>query len=409
MANSTEEAMPSYALTRLLLTHMEYFPSIVAVTVHRTDDNDAYKGIEAFLAKVQGISATGSFFWRPETAQIAASEQVYHLFDLDPERSLTFELIGTRVHPDDIPLFHKKIEKARSAVSDVDFELRLPIPDGSVRYLRVMAHGIKDQAGQLEYIGAVHDQTSRRLSEQTLDQANAVLTHVARLTTLGILAPSIAHEVTQPLAGIMTNANTCLRALATDPPNLDGARAAARRTIRDVERAHDLITRLRMLTGKKEVSSDSLDLNEAIREAVALLSTELQKYRVVLRTEFDSELPHVKGDRVQLQQVVLNLLANSAEAMREIEDRPRQLLIRTERHQGGQVRVTVRDVGLGFDPRDAERLFEASYTTKSNGMGVGLFISRTIVERHRGHLWAEPNEGHGATFSFAIPHEPQMI
>jgi hypothetical protein len=231
MANSTEEAMPSHALTSFLLTLIEYFPRVVAVAVQRAQGDDGYKGIEAFLAKAQRISATGSFFWRPETAQITASEQIYHLFDLDPALPLTLELIGTRVHPDDIPLFHKKIKQARTAVSDVDFELRFRIPDGSVRYLHVMAHGIRDQAGQVEYIGAVHDLTRRRLSEQALGQASGALTHMARLTTLGILAPSIAHEVTQPLAGIMTNANTCLRTLATDPPNLDGARAAARRTI----------------------------------------------------------------------------------------------------------------------------------------------------------------------------------
>jgi signal transduction histidine kinase len=409
MANSTEETMPSDALTRWLLTHIADFPRVAAVALHRAEGDDAYQGIEAFLAKAQRISATGSFFWRPETAQITASEQVYHLFELDPALPLTVELMATRVHPDDIPLFQQKIEQARSAVNDVDFELRLRIPVGSVRYLHIMAHGVRDQTGRVEYIGAVHDLTSRRLSEQALAQANTALTHVARLTTLGILAPSIAHEVTQPLAGIMNNANTCLRTLATEPPNLDGARAAARRTIRDVERAHDLITRLRMLVGKKEVTSESLDLNDAIREVVALLSSELQKHRVVLRTEFARDLPHVRGDRVQLQQVVLNLLTNSSEAMREIEDRPRQLLIRTERHEGAQVRVTVRDAGLGFHPRDAERLFEASYTTKSNGMGIGLFISRTIVECHRGHLWAEPNQGHGATFSFAIPQELQMV
>jgi len=305
-------------------------------------------------------------------------------------------------------VFYEKIEQARSAISDVDFEPRLRLPDGSVKYLRVIAHGIRDQAGQLEYIGAVHDLTSRRLSEEALGQANAALTHMARLTTLGILAPSIAHEVTQPLAGIMTNANTCLRTLATDPPRLDGARAAARRALRDVERAHDLITRLRILAAKKEVTSESLDLNDAIGEAVALLSSELQKHRVVLRTEFAGDLPRVRGDRVQLQQVVLNLLANSSEAMSDVEDRPRHLLIRTERHEGAKVCVAVRDAGMGFHPRDAERLFEALYTTKSNGMGIGLFISRTIVERHRGRLWAEPNEGHGATFSFSIPHELQM-
>jgi len=408
MANRTKAATPSYALSRFLLALMQYFPHVAAIAVHRAQSSEAGKRLEAFLAKVQRIGATGSFFWRVATAEITASEQVYHIFDLDPALPLTLELLATRVHPDDRPLFHERIEQARSALSDVDFEPRLRIPDGSVKYLHVMAHGISDQASQLEYIGAVHDVTSRRLSEEALGQARAALTHMARLTTLGILAPSIAHELTQPLAAIMINANTCLRTLATDPPNLDGARAAAQRVLRDVERAHDLITRLRMLVVKKEVTSESLDLNDAIREAVILLSSELQKRRVVLRTEFAGDLPRVRGDRVQLQQVVLNLLANSSEAMSDVEDRPRHLLIRTERYDGAQVRVTVRDVGMGFHPGHAERLFEPLYTTKTNGMGIGLFISRTIVERHRGRLWAESNEGQGATFSFSIPHEAQM-
>jgi C4-dicarboxylate-specific signal transduction histidine kinase len=393
MANSPKAAMPSYALA--------------AIVVNRAQSSEACSRIEAFLAKVQRISATGSFFWRAATAEVTASEQVYHIFDLDPALPLTLELMANRVHPDDLPSFHERIEQARIAVRDVDFELRLRISDGSVKCLHVMADGIRDQAGQLEYIGAVHDVTSRRLSEEALGQARAAWAHMARHTTLGILAPSVAHEVTQPLAGIMTNSNTCLRALAADPPNLDGARAAARRALRDVERARDLITRLRMLVGEKEVAPESLDLNEAIREAVALLSGELQMQRVVLRTEFAIDLPRVRGDRVQLQQVVINLLANCSEAMSDVEDRPRHLLIKTERHEGAQLCVTVRDAGVGFHPRDAERLFEPLYTTKSNGMGMGLFISRAIVEIHRGRLWAAPNDGWGATFSFSIPAEPR--
>jgi C4-dicarboxylate-specific signal transduction histidine kinase len=369
MANSTKAAMPSYALSRFLL---------------------------------------GSFLWRAATGEITASGQVHRIFDLDPALPLTLELMATRVHPDDLDLFHERFEQTRSGVGDLDFEPRLRIPDGSVKYLHVMAHGIRDPAGQLEYIGAVHDVTSRRQSEEALGQARAALTHMARLTALEILVPSIAREVTQPLAGIMTNANTCLRALATDPPRLDGARAAARRALRDVDRAHDLITRLRMLAAKTEAASELLDLNDAIREAVALLSSELQKHRVALRTEFAGDLPRVRGDRAQLQQVVLNLLANSSQAMSNVEDRPRHLLIRTERHDGAQVCVTVRDAGMGFHPRDAERLFEPSYATKSNGMGVGLFISRMIVERHLGRLWTAPNDGPGATFSFSIPAEPRV-
>jgi signal transduction histidine kinase len=408
MTNNIQAAMASYALTRPLVALMQHFPHVAAIAAHRAQSTEACRRIEAFLAKVQRISATGSFLWRAATAEITASEQVYHLLDLDPALPLTLELIGTRIHPDDLPGFHERIEQARRAVGDFDIEPRLRILDGSARYLHVVAHGIRDDAGQLDYIGAVHDVTSRRLSEEALGQARATLTHMGRLTTLGMLTPSIAHEITQPLAGIMTNANTCLRTLATDPPSLDGARAAARRTLRDVDLARDLITRLRMLVAQKEVTFESLDLNEAIRESVALLSSELQKHRVVLRTEFADDLPRVRGDRVQLQQVLLNLLANSSEAMSDVEERPRHLLIRTERREGSQVCVTIRDAGVGFHPREAERLFEPLYTTKSNGMGVGLYISRTIVECHRGRLWAAPNDGSGATFSFSIPAEPRV-
>jgi signal transduction histidine kinase len=193
--------------------------------------------------------------------------------------------------------------------------------------------------------------------------------------------------------------------LGADPPGLDGARAAARRALRDVDRARDLITRLRKLGSRKEATFDSLDLNDAIREAIALTSSELQKHRVVLNTELDGELPRVRGVQVQLQQVLLNLLVNALEAMSDVEDRPKHLLIKTERQEGARVCVIVRDAGRGFHPGDAERLFEASYTTKTHGVGIGLFISRTIVELHQGRLWAALNEGHGATFSFSIPHD----
>jgi signal transduction histidine kinase len=217
------------------------------------------------------------------------------------------------------------------------------------------------------------------------------------------LTASIAHEVSQPLSGIITNASTCLRMLAADPPNVDGARETARRTIRDGNRASEVVTRLRALFSKKETTIESVDLNEATREVVALSLCELQRNRVILRTELASDLPVVTGDRVQLQQVVLNLLRNASDAMSAVEDRPRQLLIRTERDEGGRVRLTVQDAGVGLDPQAMDRLFEAFYTTKNEGMGMGLSISRSIIERHHGRLWAAPNDGPGATFSFSIP------
>lgn len=226
---------------------------------------------------------------------------------------------------------------------------------------------------------------------------------MARVTSLGALTASIAHEVNQPLSGIITNASTCLRMLAADPPNIDGARETARRTIRDGNRASDVIMRLRALFTKKTVVTESIDLNEATREVIALSRSELQRNRVIVQTELADNLPCVVGDRVQLQQVILNLLLNASDAMSGIDDHPRQLVISTELYEGDQVRLGVKDSGVGFDSHDVNRLFEAFYTTKSTGMGIGLSVSLSIIESHQGHIWATPNEGPGATFFFSIP------
>jgi signal transduction histidine kinase len=218
-----------------------------------------------------------------------------------------------------------------------------------------------------------------------------------------VLTASIAHEVNQPLAGIITNAGTCLRMLGADPPDIDGARETARRTIRDGNRASDVMARLRALFSKKEFTLESLDLNEATREVIALSLSDLQRHRVILQSELADDLPAITGDRIQLQQVILNLIRNASDAMIDVYDWPRQLLIRTGREGSDRVRVTVRDAGIGLLPQNLDSLFDAFYTTKSAGMGIGLFVSRSIVERHEGRLWAEPNDGPGATFSFSIP------
>ena len=197
--------------------------------------------------------------------------------------------------------------------------------------------------------------------------------------------------------------------LATDPPQVEGARETARRTIRDGNRMSDVITRLRALFGKKEPTIESVNLNEAVLDVIALSMVELQKNRVMLRPELADDLPLVTGDRVQLQQVILNLLRNGSDAMSTVEDRPRQLVIRTERDEGDRVRLTVQDAGVGFDPQAADRLFDAFYTTKGDGMGIGLSVSRSIIERHHGRLWATLNDGPGATFSFSIPRTPEGL
>jgi signal transduction histidine kinase len=226
---------------------------------------------------------------------------------------------------------------------------------------------------------------------------------------LTTLTASIAPEVNQPLSGIITNASTCLRMLGTDPPNVDGARETARRTIRDGNRASDVITRLRALFSKKEFTLEPLDLNEATREVIALSLSELQRNRIIVQSELADDLPNVTGDRIQLQQVILNLVRNASDAMVGVHDRPRKLLIRTEREDGDRVRLAVRDAGMGLDRQSMDKLFDAFFTTKSDGMGIGLSVSRSIVERHHGRLWAEPNDGPGATFSLSIPRDPERV
>ena len=376
---------------------------IASIAIERALSEAALKRSEAFLAEAQHLSRIGSFAWRVATNEITWSEQLYRIFEFDPQVTVTLELIGTRVHPEDLTLLQNMIERASSAASDFQYEHRLLMPDHSVKYLHMIAHGTRNEDGELEYIGAVQDVTNRQLSEEALGKARSELAHVARVMSLGALTASIAHEVNQPLSGIITNANTCLRMLAADPPNVDGARETARRTIRDGDRAAAVITRLRALFSKKDATIESVDLNEATREVIALSLSELQRNRVILRSELADNLPPVAGDRVQLQQVILNLVRNASDAMSGVDDRPKQLLIRTEPDEGGQVRLSVQDAGVGFDPQSMDRLFDSFYTTKNDGMGIGLSVSRSIIASHHGRLWATLNEGPGATFSFSIP------
>ncbi len=349
------------------------------------------------------LSRVGSFSWRVATDEITWSEQLYRIFEFDPQQTVTLELIGTRVHPEDIPLLHDMTERARSAASDFQYEHRLLMPDQSVKYLHLIAHGTRNENGEVEYIGAVQDVTNRRKSEEALGKARSELAHVARVMSLGALTASIAHEVNQPLSGIITNASTCMRMLEADPPNIDGARETVRRTIRDGHRAADVITRLRALFSSNAPVTERVDLNDATREVITLLLSELQGNRIILRVELAHDLPAVTGDRVQLQQVVLNLIRNASDAMRRVDDRPRQLLIRTNQDAEGRVRLSVQDTGEGLEPENINQLFNAFYTTKSDGMGIGLSVSRSIIEKHNGSLWATANDGPGATFSISIP------
>ena len=375
----------------------------------RKHAEDELQRKEAFLAEGQRLSSTGTFSWRLDTDEVVFSEEACRIFEFELNAPVTLERIAGRILPDDIPMLSEEINQARTAGNDHGFETRLRMANGTVKYVHASSHATRHQDGHLEYIGAIQDVTERRLSEEALGKLRSELAHMARITSLGALTASIAHEVNQPLAGIVTNASTCLRTLSADPPNIDVAREAARRAIRDGNRASEVIARLRALFSKKEATAESVDLNDAAREVIALCSDDLQRNRVLLRQEFANELRPVTGDRVQLQQVIFNLLRNASDAMSEVDDRPRVLVIRTERDEDECVRLTVEDTGVGITHGEMERLFDAFYSTKSDGMGMGLSVSRSIIEHHSGRLWATPNDGPGATFSFSIPCEFDSI
>jgi PAS domain S-box-containing protein len=356
----------------------------------------------ARLAEAQRLSKTGSFITDLLVDEHDWSEEAFRIFEFDPAVKVTVQMVRDMVYPEDLPLFDSVIARGMAGM-DVDFVFRIVTARGAVKHVRGMARVIEQIAGRPLFIGALQDVTESKMAEEALNRARSELAHVARVTALNALTASIAHEVNQPLSGIITNASTCRRMLDGDPPNIDGARETARRIIRDGNRASDVITRLRALFSKKEFTLERLDLNEATREVMALSLSDLQRNRVILRSELAEDLPSVMGDRVQLQQVILNLLRNGADAMTTVEDRPRELLIRTDQNEDDQVRFTVKDVGIGFTPEAGNKLFEAFYTTKKDGMGIGLSVSRSIIEAHRGCLRAMPNDGPGATFFFCIP------
>jgi PAS domain S-box-containing protein len=284
-----------------------------------------------------------------------------------------------------------------------EMEARLRRFDGSYRWFLFRADPMRDDSGAiLKWYGTNTDIDDRRRAEEALRNTQEELARMMRVMTIGQLTASIAHEVSQPLSGIITNASTCLRMLNSEPPNVDGARDTVQRTLRDGKRATDVVTRLRTLLSKKQIRIERVDLNEAAREVIALLSDELRKNSVTVQQKFNDRLPPVKGDRVQLLQVILNLLRNASDSMVTVDDRPRQLIIRTDA-EGSHATVFVQDSGVGFDPAMTDRLFDSFFTTKQEGMGIGLSLSRSIVEAHSGHLWAARNDGPGATFAFSIP------
>jgi PAS domain S-box-containing protein len=307
------------------------------------------------------------------------------------------------LHPDDIVKVEEWHEVLRTG-QPFENEIRLRRIDGEYRWLLTRALPLRNNLGNtVKWYFTSIDIEDRMRAEEMVRKSHTELAHAARVLAMGELVASIAHEINQPIAGIVLNGNACLRWLAGDPANLDEAREAIRRIVRDGNRTGEIVRRIRSLSKKSGAEKkEPMDLNDAIREMIALAAGEIQRSGVVLQTELESDLPLVFGDKIQLQQVVLNLIINGIESMKAVADRSRSLIIKTQSLEFDQVRATVQDSGVGLDPESGHRVFDAFYTTKSDGMGMGLSISRSIIENHGGRVRAAANEGPGTTFEFTL-------
>jgi PAS domain S-box-containing protein len=386
---------------------LKWYGKLTDIEDHKQAEQ-ALRRSEAYLAEAQRLTHTGSFTSDGSSREILYwSEEDFRIWGFDPQQGPpTREMVLQRIHPEDREKVLEKLQKAFHERTGYAAEFRIVLPDGTVRHIHSVGHPVLSASGDvIEVLGTHVDVTERRRAEEALRQAQAALAHVTRVVTMGELVASIAHEVNQPLTGVVAHAGTCLRWLAAQPPNMEEARQYLELIVRDGKRAGEVIGRIRALVKKVPTRKDRLDINTAILEVIALTHSELQRNRVELRTHLSSDLPLVWADRVQLQQVILNLIVNAMEAMSGVGDRPRELVVGAGGSDSNEVFVEVRDSGPGLDPANLPRLFESFYTTKPDGMGMGLSISRSIIEAHDGRLWATPNQPDGAVFRFTLPVE----
>jgi PAS domain S-box-containing protein len=355
------------------------------------------------LEYAQRLSRTGSVGFKVATGEIMWSEETARIYGYDADTRPSVELVLQRVHPGDVALVQQQIDRARQGEQEFDFEHRLVMPDGKVRHVHVLAHIVKGDSDNKEIFGALMDVSAAKQAREALDKAQAELAHVTRMTTLGELAASIAHEVNQPLTAIVTDGAAGLRWLGQEPRVLEEVRNSLEAMIGEAQRASRVIERIRALSKKTDPEKAPLDINNVIHDAVRFVEREVLSHRASLRLELATGLPLVPGDRVQLQQVVINLVINGVQAMESVTDRPRELLLRSQQYEADHVLVEVHDSGTGFDPGSASRLFNAFFSTKPGGMGMGLSICRSIIDAHEGRVWASNRAGQGAIFQFILP------
>jgi PAS domain S-box-containing protein len=389
-------------LTETTVEALSFAAGIIAQGIERRRAEEALRLSEAFLAEGERLGQIGSYYWSVATDRIEWSDELYRIYEFEIGVPLTLELIRTRVHPQDLSLYEKMAEKARTGGEDFEWQHRLLMPDQTIKYMHSVAHANRDQDGQLEYMAVIQDVTERKRSQEALDRARSELAQVSKLTMMGEMAASIAHEVNQPLTAVVSNSSACLRLLAKSSLEPEVLRRALEEIVADGTRASSVIARIRAFIKKEPAEKNELNINEVIQEVLVLAGRELNENQVLLEHELRSDLPSVMADRVQMQQVLLNLIMNSIEAMAAVTNRPRLLWVHSRIGDSGDVLVAVSDSGTGFGS-EADRVFTPFFTTKATGMGMGLSISRSLIEGHGGRLWATPNSPHGAVFSFTLP------
>jgi len=355
---------------------------------------------EAYLAEAQRLSHTGSFGWDVSSGKLYWSEETFRIFECDRSEQPTVDLVLQRTHPAERALVRQTLDRVARERTDLDLERRLLMYDGRIKSIHIVGHPVFDKSGDLvEFMGTVMDVTERVRAEEE----RQAFAHANRIATMGQLTASIAHEVNQPIAAARNNAASALRFLSGSPPDLQEVREALDCVVSDVDRAGNVIGGIRKLITKTPAPRDDrLDVNEAIREMIVLTRGEALKNGVSVQMQLEG-LPLIPGDRVQLQQVVLNLILNAVEAMSSVDGARRELSISTQRRGADEVLVTVRDSGPGIDPANLGRVFDSFYTTKPSGIGLGLSICRSIIDAHGGRLWTAANEPRGATFQFTLP------
>ncbi|MGC2369706.1 MAG: AAA family ATPase [Candidatus Sulfotelmatobacter sp.] len=398
-----------HILARALATSscdLEYLGAVTDVTAAKRSE-ETLRVSEAYLAEAQRLSHTGSWASIPALGEIRyCSEECYRILGFDPHGGQPrFETFYQRIHPDDLAMFRETVETAEREKTGFETDYRIVHPGGEFRDIHVVAHPVFNPSGSLvEYVGTVMDVTERKRAEkerERLLQVQADLAHLSRVATMGELTASLAHEIKQPISAAATNAKTCLRWLGRDEPDLPEAREAVSRIVKDVRRATDIIGRISALVKKATSQRELVDVNELIREMIVLLRSEANRYSISIGTELAEDLPKVMADRVQLQQVFMNLMLNGIDAMKDMSGGS-ELTIKSEAGDG-QLLISVTDTGVGLPVEQVEQIFKAFFTTKPNGTGMGLRISQSIIESHDGRLWAANNSPRGASFHFTLP------